>query len=88
MTHAVLNVFRRVVIILFTSAYFGVHLGGLNLMGVAMAVCGVLLFGFSKERDKALRLAAVTVAPCSPPREGPSATATAAELDRSGGYDS
>lgn len=54
-THAVLNVFRRVVIILFTSYYFSVPMSTLNLFGVGLAVGGVLLFGFSKTRDNALK---------------------------------
>lgn len=50
-THAVLNVFRRVFIILFTSYYFSVHLSTLNAFGVTMAVAGVLLFSYSKSTE-------------------------------------
>lgn len=74
-THAVLNVFRRVVIILFTAFYFGVHLSPLNLVGVGMAVAGVLLFGYSKERDKASKTISVTVmASSSPLQQHPSSS--------------
>jgi uncharacterized membrane protein len=49
--HAVLNAFRRVFIILFTSYYFGVHLSLLNIFGVLLAVLGVMLFGYSRARE-------------------------------------
>lgn len=49
-THAVLNVFRRVFIILFTSYYFSVNLTPLNLLGVFMAVVGVILFAISNHQ--------------------------------------
>jgi uncharacterized membrane protein len=51
-THAVLNVFRRVFIILFTSYYFSVTLSLLNMFGVFLAVCGILLFTYFKSREK------------------------------------
>lgn len=50
-THAVLNVFRRVVIISFTTWFFATRLSGLNIVGVVVAVIGVLLFAVSKSRD-------------------------------------
>ena len=43
-THAVLNCFRRVFIIVFTSYFFAQPISGFNLAGVALAVLGVLLF--------------------------------------------
>jgi len=49
-THAVLNVFRRVFIILFTSYYFSIVLTPLNLLGVFMAVVGVILFAISNHQ--------------------------------------
>jgi solute carrier family 35, member E1 len=51
-THAVLNVFRRVFIILFTSCYFNVTLSALNMFGVALAVCGFLLFTYFKSHER------------------------------------
>jgi hypothetical protein len=50
-THAVLNVFRRVFIIVFTSIYFGTYLHILNLFGVFLAVAGVLLFSWAKRKN-------------------------------------
>lgn len=47
-THAVLNCFRRVFIIICTSYYFDVPLTYSNLMGVGIAVVGVIMFGISK----------------------------------------
>jgi uncharacterized membrane protein (DUF373 family) len=51
-THAVLNVFRRVFIILFTSYYFALTLSTLNAFGVGLAVLGVLMFSYSKSQEK------------------------------------
>ena len=48
-THAVLNVFRRVFIIVFTAFYFGNQLSKLNIIGVFLSVLGVLLFNKVKE---------------------------------------
>lgn len=50
-THAVLNVFRRVFIILFTVYYFDVRMSSFNLLGIFIAVVGVLSFAYSKSRD-------------------------------------
>jgi solute carrier family 35 protein E1 len=50
-THAVLNVFRRVVIITFTTIYFGVELKLVNICGVATAVLGVFAFGYAKNKE-------------------------------------
>merc|ERR1719316_839341 len=47
-THAVLNVFRRVVIISVTTIFFGTPTTALNQIGVVMAVLGVLAFTQSK----------------------------------------
>lgn len=51
-THAVLNVFRRVVIILFTAYFFQSELSVLNIFGVFVAVVGVLLFGYFRSMEK------------------------------------
>lgn len=51
-THSVLNAFRRVFIILFTTYYFNVSLTLFNMLGVVIAVMGVALFGVSKSLDK------------------------------------
>ena len=50
-THAVLNVFRRVFIILFTVYYFDVKMSSFNFLGIFIAVGGVLSFAYSKSRD-------------------------------------
>ena len=42
---------RRVVIIIFTSIYFGSVLSFLNLCGIALAVIGVLLFQMNKREE-------------------------------------
>lgn len=54
-THAVLNVFRRVFIIVFTSVYFNNPLSDLNIFGIFLSILGVLLFNWFKgnvEGDK------------------------------------
>jgi solute carrier family 35 protein E1 len=48
-THAVLNCFRRVFIIVFTSYYFNVEISQFNMLGVALAVLGVMLFAYCKD---------------------------------------
>lgn len=50
-THSVLNAFRRVFIILFTTLYFHLSLSPFNVLGVCIAVVGVLAFGYSKAKD-------------------------------------
>jgi solute carrier family 35 protein E1 len=50
-THAVFNVFRRVVIIVTTTWYFNTSLSILNIGGVSLAVFGVLLFVIAKRRE-------------------------------------
>lgn len=52
-THSVLNAFRRVFIILFTTLYFNHTLSFLNCVGIAIAIIGVVMFGYFKSRDKA-----------------------------------
>ena len=47
-THAVLNVFRRVVIIVFTAVFFNIQLSSFNVLGVFLAISGVLLYTFMK----------------------------------------
>jgi hypothetical protein len=47
-THAVLNVFRRVVIIVFTAVFFNIQLSSFNILGVFLAISGVLLYTFMK----------------------------------------
>jgi hypothetical protein len=54
-THAVLNVFRRVFIIIFTSYYFVQYLSALNIFGIFLAVVGVVLFCFSRSKEKESR---------------------------------
>mmetsp|Transcript_31676 Transcript_31676/g.69786 ORF Transcript_31676/g.69786 Transcript_31676/m.69786 type:complete len:342 (-) Transcript_31676:60-1085(-) len=49
-THSVLNVFRRVFIIAFTSLYFHVPPSALASAGIATAILGVLLFGYSRAK--------------------------------------
>lgn len=46
--HAVLNVFRRMVIIVLTAYFFHVRVSSLNAAGVALALCGVLLFSLRR----------------------------------------
>lgn len=48
LVHAVLNVCRRMAIIVFTALYFSVHVSGLNAAGVVLALCGVLLFSLKR----------------------------------------
>ncbi len=55
-THAVLNVFRRVFIIVFTSIYFGNHLSALNIFGICLSIVGVLLFNKVKENVQSLNI--------------------------------
>lgn len=52
-THSVLNCFRRVFIIVFTSLYFGLHLSLFNMTGISIAVLGVMLFGYFRAAEKA-----------------------------------
>lgn len=54
-THAVLNVFRRVFIIVFTSLYFQVQLSVYAITGVGVATAGVLLFSVFQRIDKSNR---------------------------------
>eukprot|EP00746_Dinoflagellata_sp_MGD_P168074 gnl/MRDRNA2_/MRDRNA2_99222_c0_seq1.p1 gnl/MRDRNA2_/MRDRNA2_99222_c0~~gnl/MRDRNA2_/MRDRNA2_99222_c0_seq1.p1 ORF type:complete len:338 (+),score=41.52 gnl/MRDRNA2_/MRDRNA2_99222_c0_seq1:120-1133(+) len=49
-THAVLNVFRRVVIISVTTMFFGIKTTAFNQCGVVLALLGVLCFTHSKAR--------------------------------------
>ena len=49
--HAVLNVFRRVAIILVTAALFGVSLQSTNLAGIVVAVVGVCVFSIARARE-------------------------------------
>lgn len=49
--HAVLNVFRRVAIILVTAMVFGVKLHTINAWGIAVAVSGVLMFSIARSRE-------------------------------------
>ena len=50
-THAVLNAFRRVMIIMFASVYFKTSLTTLNVFGVLIAVTSVGMFGYIKGHD-------------------------------------
>lgn len=47
-THAVLNAFRRVFIIVVSSAYFGIRVTALNIVGMCIAILGVVAFALSK----------------------------------------
>ena len=49
-THAVLNAFRRVFIIVTTSIYFQTRLSNLNIIGVFIAIGGVVCFAIAKSR--------------------------------------
>lgn len=51
-THSVLNAFRRVFIILFTTYFFNHVLSSFNILGIVIATGGVLLFGYSKSLDR------------------------------------
>lgn len=51
-THSVLNCFRRVFIIVTTTLWFNETITFLNSCGVAIAVVGALLFGYSHREDK------------------------------------
>lgn len=51
-THSVFNAFRRVFIIIFTTLYFGFPLSQNNIVGISIAVVGVLLFGYYRSTDK------------------------------------
>lgn len=55
-THAVLNVFRRVFIIVFTCLYFNVELTMLAVIGVSIATAGVLLFSAFQRYEKSKTL--------------------------------
>lgn len=48
-THAVLNVFRRVFVIIFSCAYFNVPITYYNACGIGIACCGVILFSRTKK---------------------------------------
>jgi solute carrier family 35 protein E1 len=52
-THSVFNAFRRVFIIIFTTLYFGFPLSQNNIIGISIAVVGVLLFGYYRSMDTA-----------------------------------
>jgi len=75
--HAVLNVFRRVVVILITAAFFKVPMSALNLAGVTMAVGGILLFKAVKQQQQQLPAATSTppafsgMPPAPPPPSPP-----------------
>lgn len=47
-THAVLNAFRRVVIIVASASFFSVSLSVFNMYGIALAIAGVMWFAISK----------------------------------------
>jgi len=55
-THAVLNVFRRVFVIIFTAIYFNIRLTILNFVGISLAVIGILLFSWFKSRHAKLKV--------------------------------
>ena len=49
-THAVLNAVRRLVMILFTSYFFGEPRTLVNTIGVLVAVAGVCAYAFASKR--------------------------------------
>lgn len=49
-THAILNVFRRVFIIIGTSVYFGITLSNNNIIGIIIAFLGLILFIISTKK--------------------------------------
>ena len=51
-THAVLNCFRRVWIIIFTCYYFQIPISNTNLAGVGIAVTGVIGFAYTRSINK------------------------------------
>jgi EamA domain-containing membrane protein RarD len=51
-THSVLNVFRRVFIIAFTTVYFHAQLSALAVFGILLATVGVLLFAIARRSEK------------------------------------
>ena len=55
--HAVLNVFRRVVVITCTTLFFATPMGTQNVVGVVIAIAGVLLFTWSKRPSPAKKAA-------------------------------
>lgn len=51
-THSVLNVFRRVFIIVFTSFYFQSQMTVMSMVGIILATLGVLAFSSARKNDK------------------------------------
>ncbi len=52
-THAILNIFRRVVVILFSTFIFGLELSRLNTYGILLAITGGLIYsGVKKKKEK------------------------------------
>ena len=58
-THAILNCIRRVFIIIFTCYFFDIHLTNTNLVGVGIAVAGVITFGYFKNAANLAKKVAV-----------------------------
>ena len=56
-TQAVLNAFRRVVIIIFTSLYFRIKISSFNVLGVIIAISAVGVFGYFKARESKSKIA-------------------------------
>ena len=54
LVHAVLNVCRRMAIIVFTALYFSVHVSRLNAAGIALALCGVLLYSSKRNLNTSI----------------------------------
>jgi solute carrier family 35 protein E1 len=78
--HAVLNVFRRVVVILITTVFFQVPMSATNLAGVGLAVGGVLLFKAAKQQQQLAKAAPVAQG-SPPPPSPPSAPPPSPALD-------
>ena len=53
-THAVLNIVRRVLVIVVAAAVFATPISALNWAGVVLSVSGVIAFAQSKSRGGAL----------------------------------
>jgi len=83
-THAVLNVFRRVVIISVTTIFFGTPTTAFNQIGVVIAVLGVL--GFTQSKANAAKAAPKKVEDADPKKkvEDADAKATAKPLRKRG----
>ena len=51
-THSALNIFRRVVVILFSLFFFNLELTTINYLGILIAIFGALGFTYEKRKEK------------------------------------